>query len=70
MPIDLKTLKGNWNYPTRIWFGPGRIAELAQGCASLGIKRPLIVTATEVDEMVAILAPLIRDFLTANGAAA
>ncbi|MCX7355741.1 MAG: iron-containing alcohol dehydrogenase [Alphaproteobacteria bacterium] len=44
MPIDLKTLKGNWNYPTRIWFGPGRIAELAQGCASLGIKRPLIVT--------------------------
>jgi alcohol dehydrogenase class IV len=44
MPIDPKTLKGNWNYPTRIWFGPGRIAELAQGCASLGIKRPLIVT--------------------------
>ena len=31
---------------------------------------PLIVTATEVDEMVAILAPLIRDFLAANGAAA
>ena len=44
MPIDPKTLKGNWNYPTRIWFGPGRIAELPQGCASLGIKRPLIVT--------------------------
>ena len=44
MPIDPKTLKSNWNYPTRIWFGPGRIAELAQGCASLGIKRPLIVT--------------------------
>ena len=31
---------------------------------------PLIVTATEVDAMVAILAPLIRDFLAANGAAA
>ena len=44
MPIDPKMLKGNWNYPTRIWFGPGRIAELPQGCASLGIKRPLIVT--------------------------
>ena len=44
MPIDPKTLKGNWNYPTRIWFGPGRIAELAEACASLGITRPLIVT--------------------------
>ena len=31
---------------------------------------PLIVTAAEVDAMVAILAPLIRDFLAANGAAA
>ena len=31
---------------------------------------PLIVNAAEVDAMVAILAPLIRDFLTANGAAA
>ena len=31
---------------------------------------PLIVTATEVDAMVAILAPLIRDFLAANGTAA
>ena len=31
---------------------------------------PLIVNAAEVDAMVAILAPLIRDFLAANGAAA
>ena len=31
---------------------------------------PLIVTATEVDAMVAILAPLIRDFLAVNGAPA
>jgi acetylornithine aminotransferase len=31
---------------------------------------PLIVTAAEVDAMVSILAPLIRDFLAANGAAA
>ena len=23
-------LKANWNYPTRIWAGPGRIAELAR----------------------------------------
>jgi alcohol dehydrogenase class IV len=37
-------LRGNWNYPTRIWAGPGRLAELAAACAELGIHRPLIVT--------------------------
>jgi alcohol dehydrogenase class IV len=38
------SLRGNWNYPTTIWAGPGRIAELAAACASARIKRPLIVT--------------------------
>ncbi len=37
-------LKANWNYPTTIWAGPGRIAELAAACSLLGIKRPLLVT--------------------------
>ena len=37
-------LRGNWNYPTRIWAGPGRIAELPQACAELRIRRALIVT--------------------------
>ena len=37
-------LKANWNYPTRIWAGPGRIAELPAACAALGIRRPLLVT--------------------------
>ncbi len=37
-------LTGNWNYPTRIWSGPGRIADLAEACALAGIARPLIVT--------------------------
>ncbi len=37
-------LKANWNYPTRVWAGPGRIAELATACAALGIRRPLLVT--------------------------
>ncbi|MBM3541610.1 MAG: iron-containing alcohol dehydrogenase [Alphaproteobacteria bacterium] len=41
---DPKTLKANWNYPTRIWFGPGRIAELAEACKASGIARPLLVT--------------------------
>jgi alcohol dehydrogenase class IV len=37
-------LTGSWNYPTRILHGPGRIAELADACRALGIKRPLLVT--------------------------
>jgi alcohol dehydrogenase class IV len=51
-------LRGNWNYPTTIWAGPGRIAELAKACASAGIRRPLIVT----DEGL-IGAPMIRSAL-------
>ena len=38
------SLSGNWNYPTTIWAGPGRIAELGAACARAGILRPLIVT--------------------------
>jgi alcohol dehydrogenase class IV len=37
-------LKGNWNYPTSIRFGAGRIRELPEACRSLGMKRPLLVT--------------------------
>lgn len=38
------TLVGNWSYPTAIKFGAGRIRELAEACAQVGIKRPLLVT--------------------------
>lgn len=38
------SLTGNWNYPTSIRFGVGRIAELADACRSQGIQRPLLVT--------------------------
>jgi len=34
----------NWNYPTPIRFGAGRIKELADACTAVGIKRPLLVT--------------------------
>jgi alcohol dehydrogenase class IV len=37
-------LRANWSFPTRIWAGPGRIAELTDACAQLRIRRPLIVT--------------------------
>ncbi|SED21029.1 Alcohol dehydrogenase, class IV [Rhizobiales bacterium GAS188] len=38
------TLTANWNYPTRVLVGPGRLAELGAACKSAGIARPLIVT--------------------------
>lgn len=37
-------LTGNWNYPTPIRFGAGRIAELPIACTELGLTAPLIVT--------------------------
>jgi alcohol dehydrogenase class IV len=40
----MTNLRGNWNYPTTIWAGPGRIAELPAACARAGIKLPLLVT--------------------------
>ena len=33
-----------WSYPTAIRFGAGRITELADSCAALGMTRPLLVT--------------------------
>jgi len=34
----------NWNYPTNIKVGAGRIGELADLCKSMGMKSPLLVT--------------------------
>ena len=42
--IDPKTLRGDWSYPTRVRFGPGRIAELPEACRALGSARPLLIT--------------------------
>jgi alcohol dehydrogenase class IV len=53
-------LRGNWNYPTTIWAGPGRIAELPAACARAGISRPLVVT----DEGL-IATPMIKSALAA-----
>lgn len=38
------TLRGNWNYPTSIRCGAGRIVELPEHCRALGIVQPLLVT--------------------------
>jgi alcohol dehydrogenase len=37
-------MKANWNYPTSIRFGAGRISELGEACKELGMQRPLLVT--------------------------
>jgi alcohol dehydrogenase class IV len=34
----------NWNYPTAVKVGAGRIRELPQWCQSLGMRRPLLIT--------------------------
>jgi alcohol dehydrogenase class IV len=39
-----QSLVGNWNYPTSIRFGAGRIRELPDACKAVGLKRPLLVT--------------------------
>ncbi len=41
---SMKPTKANWSYPTRILFGPGRLAELGEACKTIGMKKPLIVT--------------------------
>jgi alcohol dehydrogenase len=37
-------IKANWNYPTSVRFGAGRIAELPDALRAAGINKPLLVT--------------------------
>ena len=37
-------MNANWNYPTAIRVGAGRLPEVAAACKELGIKAPLLVT--------------------------
>jgi hypothetical protein len=61
MSFDPATLTGNWNYPTAMRFGPGRIAELAEACKALGMTKPLLVTDPGLAGL-----PMIADALAAN----
>lgn len=45
------TLNANWNYPTPIRFGAGRIDEIAHACTTAGITKPLLVTDRGLAEM-------------------
>ncbi|GIK96794.1 MAG: alcohol dehydrogenase [Alphaproteobacteria bacterium] len=64
MTIDPAALRGNWNYPTAMRFGVGRIAELADACKSLGMKRPLLVTDPGLAKL-----PMVQDALASLGSA-
>ncbi len=37
-------MKANWNYPTTVWVGNGRISDINLACKNLKIKKPLFVT--------------------------
>ena len=38
------TYSANWNFPTNIKVGAGRIKELSKLCQSLGMHAPLVIT--------------------------
>src|ERR1700704_2998192 len=44
-------LVGNWNYPTSVRFGAGRIAELGAAVKAAGMSRPLLVTDPRLAEL-------------------
>ena len=59
--------EGNWNFPTSVRFGAGRIAELGEAAKSAGMARPLFVTDAHL-----VATPLIdraRETLAAAGVA-
>lgn len=52
---------GNWNYPTHVRFGVGRIAELPAACAGVGMNRPLLVTDKGISAL-----PMIAEAVAKN----
>ncbi len=52
------TYSANWNYPTNIKIGAGRIKDLASICKAMGMKSPLLIT----DPGIAAL-PMLRDVM-------
>ncbi len=61
MGDDGNSLSGNWNFPTTVIFGAGRIKNLARACQSLGMTKPLLIT----DPGLAAL-DMVADAATAN----
>ena len=40
--------KFNWNYPTTMWVGENRIKDISLACKTLTIKKPLLVTNSDL----------------------
>jgi alcohol dehydrogenase class IV len=59
------SLTGNWNYPTTVKFGNGRIKELAGHAKASGIKNPLLVTDPVVAKLP--MTKTVLDQLAADG---
>jgi alcohol dehydrogenase class IV len=64
MSQSLEALRANWNYPTRVLFGVGRIAELPEVCRAAKILRPLLVTDSGLAKL-----PMVQNVLQINAAA-
>src|SRR6185312_7467387 len=64
MTTDATALKGNWNYPTSVKFGAGRIKERPDHCKALGLKIPLLITDPGLAGL-----PMIKDAIARNNAA-
>jgi alcohol dehydrogenase class IV len=64
MANDAAALRGNWNYPTSMRFGVGRIKELPDSCKQLGFKKPLLVTDPGLAKL-----PMIQEALASLKAA-
>ncbi len=64
MANDAAAPRGNWNYPTSMRFGAGRISELPDACKQLGFKKPLLVTDPGLAKL-----PMVQDALASLKAA-
>jgi len=58
------SLRADWNYPTSVRFGAGRIAELPDAVRGAGIARPLFVTDPNLARL-----PMVADAFAALQAA-
>lgn len=60
---QITDLTSNWNYPTTMRCGAGRIKELADACRELGMKKPLLITDPGIAKL-----PMTREILADNKA--
>ncbi len=54
----MSELQANWNYPSNIHVGPGRVSELPELCRELAMQAPLLITDPVLAEL-----PMVNDAL-------